>query len=298
MNFIYLYTTDSPKRFMYHYKVMSQGLVNKGHNVNSILVNNITNNTYISDTMNNISNYDCVILYGWLTTIVNYIKPRKIPALTLYDPPIRQPSNSRNYEGYRGLCWGQPHEHYYYEDTLGDVRWKRVSNKMNIKLRDWCINKNGNVLIGVRRELNFDGLDPMHDMNNLISVCDKVSKNVVLCSRTKSSHKFDLKTWPKHKIVLKTIKRLNTARCLITTGGTMVPKSIIAGVPCYYVDRTIADPLSITKNLRLFLSKPETPDRTKWLNWAAYQQWTIDEIRSGDALDYLFHIKPKIYDFS
>ena len=297
MNFIYLYTSKFTKKTITYYESMKEGLIHKGHGVRSILVDDTTSDKCISGTMNTIGNYDCILLYGWPKAIVNYIRSHKIPVLTLYDPPIRQSTSSRNYKGYCGLCWGQPHENYYYEDTFDSTRWKSVSKRMGIKVKDWQTNNDGVVLVGIRRELNFDGFNPRDNMDKLINTCSTASSNVVLCSRTRASHRDALKMWPKHKIALKTIKRLKTAKCLVTTGGTMVPKSIIAGVPCYYIDHTVADPLSITKNLEKFLSNPDMPDRTRWLNWAAYQQWSVDEIKTGLPFDYMFHTKNKVYDF-
>ena len=298
MKFIYLYTNDTTVDAMDCYNYLSQGLHNMGHTVTGLKIDSITKYSYILERMRYISNYDCVLVRGWPQSLIRYLKQRDIPRLVIYDPPIRPINNSRNFNGYYGLCWGQPHKYFYYEDSFDNSRWDRMSKSMGIKLGEWHVNNSGKILIGVRRELTFEGCNK-RNMDQLINTCASVSNNIALCSRTRSSRRLDMKDWPKFKskMVLKTIKRFNTAKCLITTGGTMVPKSIIAGVPCYYSDRTIADPLSITKDLKKFLSKPEMPDRTKWLNWVAYQQWTCKEIELGSAFDYMFHVKGKVYDF-
>ena len=277
---------------------MSNGLSIMGHTVIGIKLNTIIDYDYITKKMNSISNYDCVILNGWPQVLVKYLKSHNIPRLIIYDPPIRPISNSRKFKGYWGVCWGQPHKHYYYETTLDNARWSRVKNAMGIKVSKWRTNNNEKILIGIRRELNFDGCNE-HNMNRLITTCNDISTNVVMCSRTRASHKYDMQDWPKYKskIVVKTIKQFKYAKCLVTTGGTMVPKSIIAGLPCYYTDHTIADPLLMTKDLKRFISNPDTPDRSKWLNWCGYQQWTCKEIESGAAFDYIFHVKGKVYDF-
>lgn len=78
---------------------------------------------------------------------------------------------------------------------------------------------------------------------------------------------------------------LQDAYCLLTYDSNAAVDAIIAGVPAFTVGRTIADKC-IKKDFDL--NKPlYYNNRERWAAWAAYQQWTIEEIAAGTPFQYL-----------
>ena len=89
-------------------------------------------------------------------------------------------------------------------------------------------------------------------------------------------------------------KYLDEAACLISYPGSLNFKATIVGVPTYpvmdcYLSNLYTD--CGIENLSIFLDKLPTPDRAKWLNWLAYQQWTPDEIEQGLAWEFMIENK-------
>lgn len=293
MKFIFIYDKKIKDVNLNAYDRLKIGLSKLGHKCREVSVDSILSKMCIEDCIrkNNILiNHDAFICIGWPRYLADIIKKHNAQTLTIYDPPIRPINRKTKFANYWGVCLGQPHTNYNYSDNIEPTRWNIVKNKMNIKVFPWRNNEGGHILIGVRNADNFNGVSQLPETKKLIDECKKFNRNIILSFRNRPSYKIYSKNYEysKCKMVNNSFKYLNNAYCLVITGGTLVSKSIINGVPCYYTDKNITDPLNITKDLNKFIVNPDKPNRSKWLNWAAYQQWTLDEISSGEALEHVF----------
>lgn len=76
------------------------------------------------------------------------------------------------------------------------------------------------------------------------------------------------------------------AWAVVTFNSNSGVEAAIAGVPVFIEDcGSMAFPIA-NRNL-VYLNDPRRPDRQKWANELAYCQWTLDEMRSGEAWRHL-----------
>ncbi len=81
---------------------------------------------------------------------------------------------------------------------------------------------------------------------------------------------------------------LQGAHALVTHGSNACFEAILAGVPCVILGDAVARPLSTTalENIEApFLAKQR--QRVQWLANLAYWQWTLKEMASGAAWDFI-----------
>lgn len=81
------------------------------------------------------------------------------------------------------------------------------------------------------------------------------------------------------------------ARLVVSHGGNIGFDCVLAGVPHFAIDETIARPLSNTNWMTL--DTPFVPDdkvRYQWLCDVAYCQWKPSEFASGRAWQYVFEV--------
>lgn len=86
---------------------------------------------------------------------------------------------------------------------------------------------------------------------------------------------------------------LRDVAVVVTHGSNACFEAVLAGVPCVVLGEAVAKPISSTT-----LDELESPrtasyaERHQWLNNLAYWQWTMPELASGEAWQFL---RPKIY---
>jgi len=74
---------------------------------------------------------------------------------------------------------------------------------------------------------------------------------------------------------------LINAWALVTYDSNAAVEAVInGGIPIFTGNRTMAEPVA-NRDL-LFIDEPELPDRRQWLNWFAWTQWTVEEMRTGE----------------
>lgn len=71
---------------------------------------------------------------------------------------------------------------------------------------------------------------------------------------------------------------------VVTYNSNTGVDAVLAGVPTVSLDRGA---MAFEVTGRRIFERPPTPDRTQWAAELAWRQWTIDEIRCGDAWDHL-----------
>lgn len=77
---------------------------------------------------------------------------------------------------------------------------------------------------------------------------------------------------------------LERARWVVTYNSNSGVDAVLAGVPTVAVDR---GSMAWAVTGRLPFAEPPTPDRTQWAAELAWTQWSMEEIRKGDAWDHL-----------
>lgn len=89
------------------------------------------------------------------------------------------------------------------------------------------------------------------------------------------------------------VAALAGAHALVTHGSNACFEAILLGVPCIVLGDAVAKPISSTA-----IEEIEAPrlasdeERSAWLNFLAYQQWTLAEMASGEMWK---RIRPQIY---
>ena len=89
--------------------------------------------------------------------------------------------------------------------------------------------------------------------------------------------KYGFKTY--RKIPL--IKDLKTAKCLVTYCSSIATESVINGVPIVLYGKQLAKHVASSDVDNLIY-----PDRQPWLNWMAYQHWSINDLKSDKWIRY------------
>ena len=168
-----------------------------------------------------------------------------------------------------------------------------------LEIKPWR-KKGDHIVIAHQPNLNFNWESRYPYYDNCIRTCLETGRRVLLClSPVASGRKIIPEYLDKWKswgceVAVGIEGNLDGAYCMVAAGGTTVTKSILKGIPAYCIERNVTDPLGIEKNLVKFLGNPSMPCRTKWLNWAAYQQWTLEEMRRGEPFEYLMKIKDRV----
>lgn len=76
------------------------------------------------------------------------------------------------------------------------------------------------------------------------------------------------------------------AHCVVTYNSNTAVEAAIEGIPVFAHDMgSMCWPIA-NKSL-ICVDVPNKPDRSQWLNDLAYTQWTLDEMRSGEAWRHL-----------
>jgi len=282
-----------------HYMVTSflEGAKNRGHETSTRNVTKSTGSKRI-----NISKFNLVVSSGWASYVNRIIRYHKKPNIVIFDPQIR-PTNKfcrgDGYKHYWGVCWNGPHRRYKYDSSLPNARWLALKEKYGINVKPW--RKEGKyIVIAHQPNLGFDGESREPFYEDVVNRCIDLSgtKKVVVCESPIGSGKHaspeQINKWKYMgcKVVTSVDKGiLDEAWCFISSGGTTASKALFAGIPVYGNELNVTDPVRSNQKLDDFIKSPDMPNRSSWLNWIAYQQWTFEEMVSGKAFDYIMSIK-------
>ena len=79
---------------------------------------------------------------------------------------------------------------------------------------------------------------------------------------------------------------LEDAHCVVTFNSNSGVEALIRGVPVIACDEGSMAWSIVGSDLRL-VETPKHPDRAQWLNDLSYAQWSLEEMRSGEAWRHL-----------
>lgn len=90
------------------------------------------------------------------------------------------------------------------------------------------------------------------------------------------------------------LEDLQDAWAVVTFNSNSGVEAAIEGIPVFVDDAgSMAFPVA-NRNL-LYIDNPKKPEREQWAHNLAYTQWTLDEMRSGEAWNHLFRSSNLIF---
>lgn len=222
------------------------------------------------------------------------------PRMFIHDPVVRPKVFKRNLRpsAYFSVSKDFHQSGSPYLDLPGD-RWQKLQKIYDVQVKPWRKNPK-HIIIAHKPEKNIitrEGKDKIYRM--LLEKALETGREVIFCAHPPWNNK------KSHVAVIKSIKKKFPGKCkyavgisshlpnayaLLSVGGSCPIISVLNGVPAYSHERSVVDHIS-KKSLHKFLRRAPTPDRTKWLNWVAYQQWTIEEMSQGIPWSYLMENK-------
>ena len=268
-------------RYLYVLRAMSKGAENQGFNTN------IIRDYYDRDPSIDDKIFKCkyAIGIGWDRTVKyvteNYPKNLILSTRSIRSLPEDYWCISRN--GIGIYC------DYNYTELPSD-RW----DGFNLEIKPW--RKDGKyILIAHQRHPDIVGNDREKYFFNLIR---NIDREVIVCLHPMYAdldHPNNLEYVMKfvklgYKIAIGIKDYIDEASHVITYNSSTAIDCILKGIPTYTVGKTMATPLLSKQNLKSFLNNPALPDRRKWCNWLAYQQWSLKEMEEGLMYKYYFEV--------
>jgi len=283
MNVVGIFSNKNGERRTLLVKSFVEGCYNKGNSVELINVDDIYN-------LYKLKYADILVSYGCRNEIVNILELfNDIPRIRIYDPPIRPLGKlNRELDDYYGVTWDDFHKGYVYDENLNNKRWINLKYKYNLQVKPWS--EGSNILLVYQPNDDFYGNSRLEIYKYLAFKCLETKRRVFICNRPKC-RKFKFKGCYQCVGLENNMYNLH---CIVSCAGTSVSKGIINGIPSFSYEGNITTPLMKNITIDEFLSNNPKPNRQPWLNWVAYQQWTIDEMREGLSFEYMVDIKNEI----
>jgi len=256
----------------------------------------------IEDDFKMIKDADLCVIITWKKLqrqIAMACNSRKIPIVAIFNPPIRRPDYTIPCIEYFGVFWNRPYGGILVDNKLSNKRWKRLRKAYNIRIKPWR-KKGDDILIVHQPYPNFWGNRRRDFFQEAVEASFKTGRKIKFCLRPDRGGNYlsdeVRERWKSMncEIVYGIQDNMDNIYCAITAGGTSGSKLIFNGVPTFSNDESLIRPLMTTDNLDEFLENPQMPVREKWFNWAAYQQWTSEEMAKGLTWDYLKKIKDQV----
>lgn len=177
--------------------------------------------------------------------------------------------------------------HYFQKSPRPADRWQALG----IELRRWReLNRHGAVIYAgsSQKQATWDGVgDATEFAERIIKKLDKlIGKERPIIYRPKPSWKDA--TPIEHSSFSRPPERIEDilpdAHCLITNVSNAAVDAIFFGIPVIVLGDGIAKPLANTSELNVQYPKcPTNKERAQWCHDLAYCQWTLGELRSGEA---------------
>jgi hypothetical protein len=182
---------------------------------------------------------------------------------------------------------------FYFDNIIDPSRWRSISNRLNIQLKDYRTNGN-HILICLQRVDGWSmcGTSVQQWLDNTVAEIRKYSNRPIIVRKHPGDRKQDNLRFPKDCILSNSVnllEDLNNCWAMVTFNSSPGIAGLILGVPVFVTD--IAPQRSQTWPIcNTSLSLIETPtlfDRTAWLNRISQCHWNLDEVSSGQAWSFL-----------
>ena len=177
--------------------------------------------------------------------------------------------------------------------TLSSGRWEKIKKEFDIVVKPW--NPRGELVVITygTDSIYSDNVKNINSFRECIVACKQRGLDVVVCSHpAEVSAKVryaNASNVPEFKGLgckfnVGSDNYLENAKYMISYPGSMNFKSVIMGIPTFPIMECYLSNLYKDCNVDTidnFLDNTPIPDRTKWFNWLAHQQWTYDEVTQG-----------------
>ena len=212
----------------------------------------------------------------------------KVSIFCVYDPHIRpikyiRDDKNPSPNSYRSISRKNLRGGYKFFKAPPD-RWDQLKKDYDIEVKPWR-KKGDHVVIayGDVQCLDLPNLDINKIVRDAVESVFSTGRKVVICAKGSNTLKAAEKKFKDipHIGKVGVISVLENAHCVVSYNGGAGLDSIIAGVPSISLYPNMTDFLFPNKDVCKFVADPPTPDRQRWFNWVAYQQWTIKEMREG-----------------
>ena len=226
----------------------------------------------------------------------------KVSIFMCFDPHIRSKNWVRNYRG------SNPKSYYAISKTslrsdfkyfkAPPFRWDQLKKDYDIEVKPWR-KKGKHIIIAYSiRNPDHPELDIKKMTLDAAIHCASTGREVIVCTRRASieEEKEFKSISSKFKNIRFVVKVgvanfMDNAHCMISYGGGSGTEAIIAGVPAISLTPNLTNFLIPNNGILKFIDDPPTPDRQRWFNWIAYQQWNIKELDNG--LPWRFHMRKR-----
>jgi len=182
---------------------------------------------------------------------------------------------------------------YYFTKNIDANRWQKIKNKLGINVKPW--RESGNhILICIQRNggWSMQGLDVLTWLDTTIKTIRLYSDRTIVVrlhpgdSKTKFTNNHP-------KVILSTNESLQSdligAWATITYNSSPGVASAIEGIPVFVLDPTSANSQAndISNTDISKIESPIQPERDKWLEKIAMSHWNFEELRSGEAWEFI-----------
>jgi hypothetical protein len=189
----------------------------------------------------------------------------------------------------------------YCDSIIDQTRWKRISNNLNISVKNWrstgdhvliCLQRNGGWSMG--------GLDVQDWAINIISTIrkytdrtiiirphpgDKVTNSYLNSKHPKCRIKFS------KRVILSTniniVDDLRNCWAAINYNSSPVVGAAIEGIPIFVSNPLKSQCREIANTDLSLIENPVMPDRLPWLERISMFHWNFDELRSGECWSHM-----------
>lgn len=182
---------------------------------------------------------------------------------------------------------------FYFDNIVDPSRWTAISNRLNIRLKDYRSNGN-HILICLQRIDGWSmcGTNVQQWLDRTTSEIRKYSNRPIVVRKHPGDRKQNTLRVPKDCVLSNSanlLEDLNNCWAIITFNSSPGIAGLINGIPVFVTDtapqRSQTWPICNTS-----LSLIETPtlfDRTDWINKISQCHWNLDEVISGQAWSFL-----------
>lgn len=252
--------------------------------------------THLANGKDKIIIGDYHIILGWDRFSPKFLRSHLLPRLVIYGPPLRNVGfkyhDDTNPDKYYAVTKTEINNFTPYKKMPSD-RWELFNKKLKFIIKPWR-KKGDHIIIAHKPDLDEFGNDRQEFYEEAIRKSLDTGRRVMCCA-----HPTYYKNRKKRKYMNSFVELINkfkhtdcefnvgidkylpNARCLISAGGSTVVSSVLAGIPAYsYEKNSLIDPVTLD-DLSKFIIHPPTPRRRNWLNWIAYQHWTLGEMKRG-----------------
>lgn len=184
---------------------------------------------------------------------------------------------------------------FYFDTVVNPDRWKKISQKLNLELKPQKINGE-HILLCLQRNggWSMQGLDVQQWLDQTVIKIRQYSKRKIIVRTHPGDKKINsiLKINHKNVVLSKNpnlIDDLKDAWATVVYNSSPSVSSVIEGVPVFITDKQPKNSQSFeVANLDLSnIENPSLPDRQAWIEKISMCHWNFEELRSGEAWDYI-----------